>query len=192
MQFCLDWWWREREKAIPGAGIHDILEIENTSRDYIPTRAGRKGVLNVPHCKSSQVSSNHLCFWLELAESALAQWMFPLPLLPDMWWGTTSQLLVVSQLLLQPGPGEMSVCPQAALNDSWAVWPAAAQGVPLTLCLCCPKSSQAGTCPPAHSCPSWEVPQVPGAQGGASWKPSGHLCGSHWTGNDRPVLLRTS
>lgn len=35
--------------------------------------------------------------------------MFPLSLLPDVWWGTTSQLLVLSQLLLQPGPGE-AVC----------------------------------------------------------------------------------
>lgn len=43
--------------------------------------------------------------------------MFPLSLLPDVWWGTTSQLLVLSQLLLQPRPGEAVCVPWASLKS---------------------------------------------------------------------------
>lgn len=43
--FCLDWQCREREKAIPGAQIHDFLETETvTSKGCIPNRAA-EGVL---------------------------------------------------------------------------------------------------------------------------------------------------
>lgn len=41
--------------------------------------------------------------------------MFPLSLLPDMRWGTTSQLLVLSQLLPQPRPGD-TVCVSPRLH----------------------------------------------------------------------------
>lgn len=61
--FCLDWWWKEKKRFL-GHGY--FLETENTtSKSYIPKRAGRRdllGVLNLPCCKVSQVSSNHLCF----------------------------------------------------------------------------------------------------------------------------------
>lgn len=49
--------------------------------------------------------------------------MFSLSLLPDVWWGTTSQLLVLGQLLLQPHPGEAVCVPWASLKSELSYLP---------------------------------------------------------------------
>lgn len=187
MWFCLDLWWREREKAIPGAWIHDFLEVENiTSKDYIPNRAGRRGlmgVLNPPHCKVSQVSSNHLCFWISWvctsavnvlsvppARHAVGDYQTAAGPQPTPAIATSRRdCLCVPQALLKWELSHLS-----SINLTMFVRQNQLKMCPLHSRSCCPKSFQLGTYPPVLSSGAvnssfWEISQVTGAL----WQPSG-------------------